>query len=195
MVVFIILLVGIIQAYVNLAEFGGPSHGNPKIQWYETQLDYSGQVRGQTFAMRYIIDDQYFKRGSKAPILFYCGNEADIFMFYNSSGFQSETLAQKFGGIVVYAEHRYFGESIPKSDKDKKYLTLENAMMDYVNLIEKIKHQYKTEHAVTFGGSYGGMLAAWLRMKFPDRVTAAVVSGGPILYFKGSKETPESIFF
>ena len=34
-------------------------------------------------------------------------------MFYNTSGFQVETLAQKLSAIVVFAEHRYFGKSIP----------------------------------------------------------------------------------
>lgn len=41
----------------------------------------------------------------------YCGNEADIWLFYNTSGFQSQTLASKFGALVVYGEHRFFGES------------------------------------------------------------------------------------
>ena len=49
----------------------------------------------------------------KAPILFYTGNEANIELFFNTSGFQSYTLAKRYGALVVYAEHRYFGESIP----------------------------------------------------------------------------------
>ena len=42
-------------------------------------------------------------------------------------------------------------------------------MMDYVELIRMIKINYKAEDkaVMVFGGSYGGMLAAWLRMKFP----------------------------
>lgn len=47
---------------------------------------------------------------------------------------------------------------------------------------------------ITFGGSYGGMLAAWMRMKYPQMVNAAVVSGGPLLYFKGGK-IPDTKFF
>lgn len=47
------------------------------------------------------------------PILLYTGNEANVELFYNTSGFQVETLARKFGAVVVFAEHRYFGKSMP----------------------------------------------------------------------------------
>ena len=40
------------------------------------------------------------------------------------------TLAETFGALVVYAEHRYFGESMPFGDasfdkENLKYLTVE----------------------------------------------------------------------
>jgi len=47
------------------------------------------------------------------PILLYTGNEADTTIWYNMTGFYAYTLAKKWGALVVYAEHRYFGESIP----------------------------------------------------------------------------------
>ena len=42
--------------------------------------------------MRYIVDDQFFRKSKKnglkqAPILFYTGNEANIELFFNTSGF------------------------------------------------------------------------------------------------------------
>ncbi len=37
------------------------------------------------------------------------------------------------------------------------------------------------------------MLAAWLRMKFPNVVDGAIASSAPLLYFKGV--TDSSLFF
>jgi len=43
-------------------------------------------------------------------------------------------------------------------------------MMDYVELIKFIREKYDAQDkaVITFGGSYGGMLAGWLRMKYPS---------------------------
>lgn len=48
-------------------------------------------------------------------------------------------------------------------------MTVDQAMMDYVKLIQFIKSQdkYKNSPVIAFGGSYGGMIAAWIRMKYP----------------------------
>jgi pimeloyl-ACP methyl ester carboxylesterase len=79
------------------------------------------------------------------------------------------------GALVVFAEHRYFGKSFPFDKKyalnagNNTYLTVENTMMDYVDLIKYLRVKYNADDkaVIAFGGSYGGMLAAWMRMKFP----------------------------
>ena len=54
--------------------------------------------------------------------------------------------------------------------KNLDYLTVEQAMFDYVDLIKMIKTTEGLEDraVIVSGGSYGGMLAAWLRMKVPQ---------------------------
>lgn len=47
------------------------------------------------YKMRYLIDESYVKEGDQnPPILFYCGNEGDVWTFYNNSGFMTTYLPQ-----------------------------------------------------------------------------------------------------
>jgi len=66
-------------------------------------------------------------------------------------------------------------------------------MADYVDLIKYIKTAYNAEDkaVVTFGGSYGGMLSAWIRMKYPHVFQGALAASAPIEYFKGAPSAPE----
>lgn len=64
------------------------------------------------FAMRYLIDETYWDP-ENGPILFYAGNEGDIYGFYDNSGFMTQTVAAETKGLVVFGEHRYFGVSYP----------------------------------------------------------------------------------
>ena len=68
--------------------------------------------------------------------------------------------------------------------------------MDYVELIKFIRTEYNMEDkaCVTFGGSYGGMLAAWLRIKFPAVFQGALAASAPFLYFKDAPSAPEYFY-
>jgi len=182
----------------------GTTPSSVVMKYFETKTDHFGQAPGETFEMRYLIDDSYFMAktdGKLRPILFYAGNEGDIYQFYENSGFMTKTLAEKWGGLVVFGEHRYFGGSYPFNDKAKamekenlKYLTVDNVLMDYVELLKMIKSQYGASFKATiaFGGSYGGMLAAWMRMKHPSVVQGALAASAPILYFQGAENNKDN---
>ena len=70
-------------------------------------------------------------------------------------------------------------------------------MMDYVELIKMIRTKYNAEDqaVIAFGGSYGGMLAAWLRMKYPATFQGALAASAPILQFQGAPTAPENKYF
>jgi|AntAceMinimDraft_11_1070367.scaffolds.fasta_scaffold104464_1 lysosomal Pro-X carboxypeptidase len=162
--------------------------------------------------------------------------------------------AERFGAILVFAEHRYYGQSTvgrPKATNDVAsshtmmaassapsdlsvaagvrskapgigaddtgigidsddtggdgtgigydasaargtsqrlaYLTSEQAMADYATLIREIKDEINSPEApvIVFGGSYGGMLATWMRLKYPGSVDGAVAGSAPIWSFVG----------
>ena len=55
------------------------------------------------------MDVTYWNRTAKSPILFYCGNEGPVEMFFNNSGYYNEYVARELSAMVLYMEHRYFG--------------------------------------------------------------------------------------
>jgi len=99
--------------------------------------------------MKYMIDKTNFNETAEnpGPILFYAGNEGPIEAFYDNSGYITQNLSADFKALVVFAEHRYYGESLPFGDqsltKDNlKYLKVEYVMEDYIELLDYIKNLY-----------------------------------------------------
>jgi lysosomal Pro-X carboxypeptidase len=158
--------------------------------WFTQTLDhFNFHTIPETFQQRYLMTDRYYK--PSGPLFFYCGNEGDIEMFWNNTGFQFE-LAQEFNALVVFAEHRYYGKTMPLGNQSMtvnglSYCTVEQALADYAKLITWLKNTYpglQKSKVVAFGGSYGGMLAAWFRIKYPHIVVGALASSAPILNFQ-----------
>ena len=106
------------------------------------------------------------------------------------------TLAEKYGALVVFAEHRYFGLSWPFPQNVafthpyNTYLTVEQTLADYADLLKYLKTKYNAEKKATiaFGGSYGGMLAAWMRMKYPHVIQGSLAASAPVLLFQGANK-------
>lgn len=70
------------------------------------------------------------------------------------------------------------------STKNLQYLSSNQALADLAYFISSMNDKYKFNKEVkwvAFGGSYPGSLAAWLRLKYPHLVHAAVSSSGPLL--------------
>ncbi|RMX45016.1 hypothetical protein pdam_00024800, partial [Pocillopora damicornis] len=142
---------------------------------------------------KFCVTDQYWDE--KGPIFFYTGNEGPITSFWENSGFVFEA-AQKFNALVIFGEHRYFGDSLPfgssSFDHDKVgYLSVEQALADYAVLLTDLKIQFKATESkvVAFGGSYGGILSAYMRFKYPNVVDVALAASAPIYMttFQGSE--------
>ena len=87
---------------------------------YETKVNHftspSGGDVGSTFKMRYLINDNFFDKAKNSAILFYTGNEGNVWSYYNNTGFITDKLAPKLNALIVYGEHRYYGKSMPFGD-------------------------------------------------------------------------------
>jgi lysosomal Pro-X carboxypeptidase len=93
-------------------------------------------------------------------------------------------LAPEFGAAIVFAEHRYYGKTMPfgnesyASTANLGYLSSEQALADFAVLIGHLKEKRLANAlkspVIAFGGSYGGMLTAWMRIKYPHLIDGFV---------------------
>ncbi|KAK0603087.1 hypothetical protein LWI29_001260 [Acer saccharum] len=163
-------------------------------RYFSQRLDHFSFADHPSFLQRYLINTEHWVGPNRlGPIFFYCGNEGDIEWFAENTGFVWE-LAPRFGAMVLFPEHRYYGESVPYGSQEEayknattlSYLTAEQALADFAVLITDLKRNLSAEASpvVLFGGSYGGMLAAWMRLKYPHIAIGALASSAPILQFE-----------
>ncbi|KAJ6829213.1 lysosomal Pro-X carboxypeptidase [Iris pallida] len=154
------------------------------------------------FHQKYLMNSTFWDRGPvhTAPIFVYTGNEGNIEWFAANTGFMMD-IAPRFKALLVFIEHRFYGDSLPFRKKDSEsaeelgYLTSTQALADYAVLIRSLKKNLSAEASpvIVFGGSYGGMLAAWFRLKYPHVAIGALASSAPILQFDDI--TPWSSFY
>ncbi|XP_015116331.1 lysosomal Pro-X carboxypeptidase [Diachasma alloeum] len=154
---------------------------------FSVPVDHFSFSLKRNFEMRYLVNDTW-QRGENPPIFFYTGNEEEVTHFVKTSGFMYD-IAPTFGALIVFAEHRYYGESLPAGKpatlivENLGFLTSQQALADYVDLIEFLRSNPALKHSpvIAFGGSYGGMLSTWIRMKYPHIVQGAIASSAPML--------------
>lgn len=172
-----------------------------ETKYIDVPLDHYSFFDNRTFRLRYLINDTFWKP-NYGPIFFYTGNEGDVNVFAQNTGFLWES-AEKFKALIVFGEHRYYGVSLPPRNESQDsnyyaYLSTQQALADYVDLLYELKKYEKVNSdkrirrpskranpVIAFGGSYGGMLAAWMRIKYPAVIEGALASSAPILQFSG----------
>ncbi|KAG9456821.1 hypothetical protein H6P81_001329 [Aristolochia fimbriata] len=146
-----------------------------------------------TFQQRYVINSRYWGGpNTSSPIFVYTGDEAGLDGDVSAAGFMTDN-APRFKALLVYIEHRYYGTSVPFGSRKEAYrnastlgyFTSEQALADYAELITYLKNKFQADNSpvIVLGGSYGGMLAAWFRLKYPHIAIGALAISAPILYF------------
>jgi pimeloyl-ACP methyl ester carboxylesterase len=102
--------------------------------------------------------------------------------------------AEQVGALVIWAEHRFYGVSLPFGNDsfthtNLGYLSVEQALGDFAEVIRHVKETYAPNIAKSpvfaFGGSYGGMLASWFRQKYPNVVEGSLASSAPVVQWPG----------
>ena len=170
---------------------GRPGSANCTTHWIQQPVDHFAPSTA-TFKQRYFLCGTEYRTSKTDPIFFYVGNEADVTLYVNATGLMWES-ARAFNAAMVFAEHRYFGESLPfgsETLQHLQYLSTEQALADYATLIFALRMgtggtptlPFGSPAAaafIGFGGSYGGMLGSWLRIKYQSRQPSQVLPGLP----------------
>ena len=176
---------------------GTPGVANCTLTWFTQTVDHFSFVApptgAATYAQRVFTYDAWWRRDASGCVFFYAGNEADVTLYVEHTGLMWEN-AQALGCRIVFAEHRYYGASQPfgaASALYPQYMTHEQAVADYAVLALSLAQNASlagvpAQPVILFGGSYGGMLAAWMRYKHPATFAGAIAASAPLATFSGT---------
>ncbi|CAJ1418374.1 unnamed protein product [Effrenium voratum] len=165
-----------------LAHGGALERFPPEVSNVTSFVDNFDFANNATFHQKALTYSAWWRAGN--PIFFFFGGEGSVEGFYNASGAVFEH-GQALEAMVVFLEHRYYGSSRPSSDL--RFLTLEQALADTAWFLEGLRRRLGCGErecpVVTFGGSYGGMMVAWFRQKYPHLTAGGLASSAPIDFY------------
>lgn len=188
-------------------------------RYFEQRLDHFNRGDDRTFQQRYLYSSAEWD--GKGPIFVYTGNEGDIAWFYkntvsevtgsyahllqahhncacalHSQGFAWD-LAATYRGLLLYIEHRYYGQSLPfgpSSYQDVQhlnYLSSGQALADFATVITYIKvatsytllHMLFVYHTLIF--AYNVVIGS-LSVCIPVHVQKQLNTSVPVIAVGGS---------
>eukprot|EP01083_Nonionella_stella_P160944 526608_1 len=174
---------------------------------FDQRLDHFNAYNAdKTFKQRWYYNDTFWSGVSGlGPIIYQVGGESTNDGNNTIYGFV-ESIAPKINGLVVSAEHRFYGESMPFTPENTNYitnsnhlgvLTLEQAMADYMELLYFLKNTYfrcTDCPVIVLGGSYSGKLSFYLRLKYPYLFDMALAASAPIFMDSDGMVNPNAFY-
>ncbi|GAM26864.1 hypothetical protein SAMD00019534_100390, partial [Acytostelium subglobosum LB1] len=160
------------------------TNSGDQAQWFTQTVDHFS-FHSDTFQQQYYVNDTFWDREMAGPIFLIIGGENPITSKYVTGQFVINDYAREHGALLLAIEHRFYGKSIPTPDLSTPNLDLlssDQALADIANFRNYISFKYRafTNKWIAFGGSYGGVLAAWTRLKYPYLVDASISSSAPV---------------
>lgn len=178
--------------------------------WLTTRLNHTAAAADNaTIDLRYVLCTRprplvHKRRRRPRAIFLGIGGEDDVWSYVDGNGFVFEAGAA-FNAIVVFSEHRYYGESQPNlTDDDSshrrfyRFLSTAEALADLDDLIERLHEKLAAANGrirkrlpvILFGSSYAASLAAWSRLTRPDRSAGAIASSSTLFATPGYPPYP-----
>ncbi|KAH9883670.1 peptidase S28 [Xylariomycetidae sp. FL2044] len=148
-----------------------------------------------TFKQRYYFEGSYYKAGG--PVFLYLAGEGAIDSDTHLEASLITHLMQKFNGIGIVLENRFYGTSTPFSTSTTDqlaFLATEQVIADFDVFAKKVELPGLSDINapstpwILYGGSYPGALSAFTKKTYPDTFYGAISSSGVI---HGQVEYPQ----
>ncbi|KAG0721999.1 Lysosomal Pro-X carboxypeptidase [Chionoecetes opilio] len=158
-----------------------------KTYFTRQRVDHFSFANQDTFLQRFLINDDHWDSNG-GPIFFYAGNEGDITLFAENTGFMWD-IAAEFRALLVFGEHRYYGVSEPYGNKSlttpkySGYLTSEQALADYVDLVSYLRFVIEELKPVLYMSLEGLMEGCWPPGSASSTLTSAIAASAPVRQF------------
>ncbi|XP_059218025.1 putative serine protease K12H4.7 [Stomoxys calcitrans] len=153
-------------------------------EWITQKLDHFDSTQTETWQMRYMINDEFFKPGG--PMFIYVGGEWEI----NASGITYGIfvdLAKEHNGMLFYTEQRYYGESRPTLDlrlENLKYMSVKQSLADLAHFIEYQREtvdELANSKVIMAGASYAATMVVWFKKLYPQLLNGGWASSAPLM--------------
>ena len=152
------------------------------LSTFKQVIDHSStSPNPETFDQFYFEENDYFDK-SNGIIILKIGAETSELEPSGKSDFIRD-LAERYNGKVITIQHRFFGSSQPFKNTSidvLKYLTVEQAVDDYAYFHDNYDSELKSIPWLIIGGSYPGLLSAFVKKKYPDMFFASISSAGVV---------------
>lgn len=172
-----------------------------KQYWFDQVLDHFNYKTSSTWKQRYFVISDYFNPNVGPVLLYICGE-------YTCPGIPDSrhwpiVMAQRWQGLILVLEHRFYGASMPFGNDSLKldnmrYLNSEQALKDLAYFTEQMSanKMYKINNNpwIAIGGSYPGALSAWYRYKYPHLTIGAIASSAVVNAFAYYPQFDEQIY-
>lgn len=162
----------------------------------EQPRDHFDPLSGASWQQAFFVNENQWESGSDAPVFLCVGGEGppiDASAVTDASVHCSNAAAwlPETKALMFALEHRYYGchnrSACPvaalKTADDFRFLSSMQAVEDVARFQGAMSRKYNltaSNRWVLWGGSYPGMVAAFSRLKYPNKFHAAVASSAPV---------------
>lgn len=165
-------------------------------QYFLQAQDHHDASNNRTWRQAYYVNDTFWRgAASGAPVFLCIGGEGQRLSGKSVAWSRRCSLVvealQRHGALMLALEHRFYGCWSPRScpflpfkeAPPLRLLSAEQALADMETFHAHATARFGLTPAnrwVAWGASYPGMLASWMRQRYPHLIHAAVASSAPV---------------